>query len=179
MCGVIVRSATVDDAGAIAVVQTRTSQRVYRGVMPSAYLDRLDPARRRQVWRHLLGSERFPAGTFVLDHCDDGVVGFINVAPSQDPDASPTLVGEVRAVYVLPEHWGHGGGRLLMDAGLRRLQNAGLHQVTLWVLAANTGARRFYEAGGWSADGTSKTDESRGVPLVVVRYRYRQATMVT
>ncbi|MEU4422156.1 GNAT family N-acetyltransferase [Actinoplanes sp. NPDC024001] len=168
----IVRSATVADAEALAVVQTRTSREVYRGVMPAEYLDRLDPSRRRQVWRQLIESDRFPAGTLVVEDRDDGVVGFINVAPSGDADADAGLVGEVRAVYVLPEHWGRGAGRLLMEAGLRRLADAGCRQVILWVLEANERARRFYEAAGWRTDGASTTDDSRGVPLTAIRYRY-------
>jgi hypothetical protein len=46
--------------------------------------------------------------------------------------------------------------------------------VTLWVLDTNERARRFYEARGWRADGTSKSDASRGSPVVEVRYRYRR-----
>ncbi|WP_328474977.1 GNAT family N-acetyltransferase [Actinoplanes sp. NBC_00393] len=168
---VIVRPATLADSQALAVVQTRTSQQVYRGVMPAAYLDRLDTSRRRQVWQQLLESERHPAGTLVLDDAADGVVGFVNVAPSSDADTDPGVVGEVRAVYVLPQHWGRGAGRLLMDAGLRRLADAGYRQVILWVLEANHRARRFYEAAGWRTDGASKTDDARGVPLTAIRYR--------
>ncbi|BAL87772.1 putative GCN5-related N-acetyltransferase [Actinoplanes missouriensis 431] len=163
-----IRSATVDDADMLAVVQTRTSQQAYRGVMPDHHLARLDPARRSRVWRQLIESDVFPAGTLVLEHESDGVAGFINVA------AHPDGVGEVRAVYVLPEHWGSGAGRLLMAAGLQRLADAGYREVVLWVLEANERARRFYQAGGWFADGATKTDDSRGTPLVAVRYRYRQ-----
>ncbi|BBH70291.1 N-acetyltransferase [Actinoplanes sp. OR16] len=163
----ILRSATVEDAGALAVVQTRTSQAAYRGIMPQEHLDRLDPDRRRRVWRELIASDRPPAGTLVLEHPDDGVIGFVTVAVTEAPER----VGEVRAVYVLPEHWGSGAGRLLMDAGLRRLGEAGYREVVLWVLEGNVRARRFYEAGGWRADGASTTDDSRGVPLVTIRYR--------
>jgi hypothetical protein len=51
--------------------------------------------------------------------------------------------------------------------------------VALWVLETNTRARRFYESGGWRADGSSKTANSRGFPLVEVRYRYCETTRVT
>lgn len=179
MHGVIVRPATVNDADVLAVVQIRTSQEAYRGKLPREHLDQLDPSVRRQVWRQLLESDPEPAATLVLEHQDAGVVGFINVAPSGDPDTDPQKVGEVRAVYVLPEHWGQGAGRLLVDAGLRRLEEAGRREVTLWVLETNGRARRFYEAGGWRADGSSKTRDSRGVPVVEVRYRHRRATSVT
>jgi GNAT superfamily N-acetyltransferase len=169
----------VDDAEMLAVVQVRTWQEAYRGKVPQEYLDQLDPSRRRQTWRQLLESAHAPAGTLVLEHQADGVVGFIHVSPSRDSDTDPRLVGEVQAIYLLPQHWGHGAGRLLMNAGLRRLDEAGYHEVALWVLETNTRARRFYESGGWRADGSSKTANSRGFPLVEVRYRYCETTRVT
>src|SRR5687768_13521536 len=95
----IVRAATADDAEVLAVVQVRTSREAYRGTMPQEYLDQLDVSRRREVWRQLLESDRPPAGTLVAECPGHGVVGFINVAASGDAE----LVGEVRAVYVLPE----------------------------------------------------------------------------
>ena len=58
-----------------------------------------------------------------------------------------------------------------MDAALGRLAEAGFHQATLWVLDTNVRARRFYEAAGWSADGTVKRDERLGFPIREVRYR--------
>jgi ribosomal protein S18 acetylase RimI-like enzyme len=62
-------------------------------------------------------------------------------------------------------------GRRLMEEARGRLAVAGFTQVTLWVLDSNDRARRFYEAGGWSADGAAKQDDSRGFPLSEVRYR--------
>jgi hypothetical protein len=58
-----------------------------------------------------------------------------------------------------------------MDAALQGLAGAGFTAATLWVLESNARARRFYEACGWSADGTAKVDDSRGFPLSEVRYR--------
>lgn len=168
------RPATVDDAGPIAVVHVRTWRQAYRGQVPQEYLDQLDPAQREHGWREWIQQDRAPAGVLVLDHETDGVVGFINVSPSRDLDTDPQSVGEIQAVYVLPEYWGHGAGRLMLESGLRRLERAGYRDVVLWVLETNRRARRFYEAGGWRADGSAKTDESRGFPLVEVRYRYHQ-----
>lgn len=176
---VIVRAASVDDAEALAAVHVRTWQVAYRGKVPQDYLDRLDPSQRVQGWRQWLQRDQAPAGILLLEHSVDGVVGFINVSPSRDSDTDPESVGEAKSVYLLPEYWGRGAGRMLMEAGLRRLKEAGYEEVVLWVLDSNRRARRFYEAGGWRADGSTKTDESRGFPLVEVRYRYNNAEPVT
>jgi GNAT superfamily N-acetyltransferase len=167
-----VRPATVSDAEALAVVHVRTWQAAYREDVPREYLDALDPARRRQGWEHWIRNDQPPAGTLVLHHHTDGVIGFINVSPSRDPDTDPLVVGEVKAIYLLPAHWRRGGGRMLMNAGLRRLADADYHEAILWVLETNQRARHFYEASGWHADGSVKTDDSRGFPLVEVRYRH-------
>ena len=58
-----------------------------------------------------------------------------------------------------------------MNAALRRLADAGFREAVLWVLETNEAAQRFYEAGGWQPDGSVKSDDSRGFPLVEVRYR--------
>jgi ribosomal protein S18 acetylase RimI-like enzyme len=71
----------------------------------------------------------------------------------------------------MPVAWGIGAGRQLMTAALDVLAAAGYRQATLWVLDSNWRARRFYHAGGWQADGTVKTDDTRGFPLTEVRYR--------
>jgi hypothetical protein len=52
-----------------------------------------------------------------------------------------------------------------------RLAAAKFEQATLWVLDSNIRARRFYEAGGWVADGARKVDESHGFPIAEVRYQ--------
>ncbi|GAB3845870.1 GNAT family N-acetyltransferase [Dactylosporangium cerinum] len=168
----LVRPATVLDAGAIAVVQTRTWQAAYRGQMPQEYLDRRDPEQGRIRWLRWLEGNQAPAAVFVLDDDGAGVVGFVSVAPSRDDDTDPRFVGEVQALYVLPGHWDRGAGRLLMRAALRRLRESGYGDVILWVLATNDRARRFYEAGGWHPDGATKIDDSRGFPLTEVRYRH-------
>ncbi|MET8149798.1 GNAT family N-acetyltransferase [Actinoplanes sp. NPDC049668] len=167
---VIVRAATVNDVEALADVHVWTWQKAYRGKVSQEYLDRMDPSQRQPGWRRIL-QDRGPTATLVAENESDGVVGFICVSPSRDSDTVPQSVGEIQALYLLPAYWGQGVGQLLMDAGLRRLAEAGYREISLWVLATNDRARRFYEAGGWRPDGSTKTDDSRGFPLVEVRYR--------
>jgi GNAT superfamily N-acetyltransferase len=167
----VVRPARAEDAGQIALVHVRSWQGAYRGLIPQAYLDGLDVAERTRIWeRALTGTDNPRAGVLVAD--DGGsVTGFVDYFPSRDPDADPDPVAEIGAIYLLPSAWGGGIGRRLMDAAFNRLAFAGFTEVTLWVLDSNVRARRFYEAGGWSADGACKQDDSRGFPLSEVRYR--------
>ncbi|GGN48718.1 GNAT superfamily N-acetyltransferase [Actinoplanes campanulatus] len=165
-----IREATVVDADMLGDVHVRTWQEAYRGKISAQYLAQIDLAQRRQGWRRILQNPGL-AATLVAEHECQGVVGFIRVSSSRDSDADTRRVGEVYGLYLLPAFWGRGVGRMLMEAGLRRLAQAGYMENTLWVLATNDRARRFYEASGWRPDGATKTDDSHGVPLIEVRYR--------
>ena len=84
---------------------------------------------------------------------------------------TPRGLGELAAIYLVPEAWGMGVGRQLMASALAALSDAGYDEALLWVLDTNSRARRFYEAAGWQADGAVKEDSSRGFVLNEIRYR--------
>ena len=167
------REAVAGDAGRIGLVHVLAWQAAYRGLMPQRYLDGLDPAQRTSMWEGILaGYDPARGGVFVAEtEREQRLLGFSGCAASRDDDADPRVVGEIPVIYLLPQAWGAGIGRRLMDAALRRLTEAGYAEATLWVLDTNTRARRFYEAGGWEADGTVKEDDVRGFPIQEVRYR--------
>lgn len=170
MANVVIRVARVADAAQIAVVHVRSWQGAYRGLLPQAYLDGLDPAQRVDRWeRSLAEPDTSRAGVLVAD-ADGSLLGFADYSPSRDADADAAVVGQVNAIYLLPDAWGQGVGRQLMDAAVDRLIGATFSQATLWVLDSNVRARRFYESGGWSADGSERQDDSRGFLITQVRY---------
>jgi ribosomal protein S18 acetylase RimI-like enzyme len=94
----------------------------------------------------------------------DEVIGFSYVGPSPDDG-----VRELYAIHVDPAHIGGGVGKLLMVDALAEL---GDHAV-LWVLEGNARARRFYERGGWRADGTTRDELLGGEPTHQLRYSRR------
>ena len=160
----------MQDVPEIAGVHVQSWQAAYRGLLPQAYLDGLDPAQRIGQWEQSLsapdGSDR---GTLVVD-ADGRLSGFVSYGPARDDDADSGRAGEIYAIYLIPAAWDGGIGRQLMAAALDRLGEAGFDQVILWVLDSNARARRFYEAGGWRADEAAKHDDSFGVPMTEVRY---------
>ena len=140
-----VRIATPDDADAIERVRTDTWRATYRGHMPDATLDALgyDGSRRReQMSRTALQEERF---ALVAEH-GSAVVGFCYGGPSRIPDQIHP--GEIYAIYVLPEHHGHGHGSALMRAGAREIAARGWLGMLIWVLRENAPFRLFYERMG-------------------------------
>jgi GNAT superfamily N-acetyltransferase len=166
-----IRPARAGDAAQIAVVHVRSWQGAYRGLLPQEYLDGLDPAQRRIGWERALRETDWSRGGIVVAEDGGALAGFAGFGPTRDEDEDAGRVGEVEAIYLLPAAWGKGAGRQLMAAALTGLAGAGYGQATLWVLDSNVRARRFYEAGGWAADGARKQDGSRGFPLTELRYR--------
>jgi ribosomal protein S18 acetylase RimI-like enzyme len=166
-----VRRAVPGDAEQIAVIHVRSWQGAYLGLLPQPFLDGLDPAGRVAQWRQLLAEAEGPAAATLAGVRDGQVRGFAHFGPSRDAGAGHPPTGELYSIYVLPEAWGTGLGRELMAAACRGLAAAGYEQATLWVLAGNARARRFYDRAGWVPDGSQKQDEIAGLGVTEVRYR--------
>jgi ribosomal protein S18 acetylase RimI-like enzyme len=99
------------------------------------------------------------------------VVGFAHLGATLDEAGDRDQVGELYAIYVLPESSGRGVGQALMAETLRRLGEDGFAEAVLWVLEDNPRTRRFYESSGWHADGSVKDEEWLGTLVREVRYR--------
>ncbi len=146
-------------------------QAAYRGLLPQAYLDALDPAQRVSQWERIVPAAGPAGGGTLVADAGGRLAGFVSYGPARDDDADSRRAGEIYAIYLAPVGWDEETGRQLMAAALGRLGGAGSGQVILWALGSNTRARRFYEAGGWHDDGAVKHDDSFGVPVTEVRYR--------
>jgi ribosomal protein S18 acetylase RimI-like enzyme len=172
------------DAGPLALVHVRSWQAAYRGLLPQEYLDGLDPADRIERWHRILAAvaeAQQSGGPFRGiavavtgrpggDETDETICGFALFGPTRDEDEDAQRTGEVSAIYLMPENWRTGAGRMLMAEAVRQLAGA-YEQATLWVLDSNDRARRFYARSGWAEDGARKVDDTFGFPISEVRYR--------
>jgi ribosomal protein S18 acetylase RimI-like enzyme len=164
-----IRGAGPEDAPDIATLHVRAWRAAYPGIVPDEVLARLSIPDRSARWREQLADGPEQQRTLVAE--DQGaVVGFVAMGPNRDPFADPGTA-EVYAIYVDPELWGRGIGSSLLARGVEELRGAGHPSATLWVLAANEPARRFYESRGWEADGSTKLYPAGDVELAEVRYR--------
>lgn len=165
-----IREARLDDARRIAEIHVRSWQEAYRGIMPDAFLAGLKAGAREESWRQTLAR----SGRTVIVAEDGGVVaGWAIGGASRDADAPPGTA-EVYAINIDPASWRQGAGRLLMRHACARFRKEGYDRVTLWVLAENQGARRFYAALGFAVDaGDTKTGTFGGRDLVEFRYTAR------
>ena len=162
-----VRPATPSDAEAIAIVHVDSWRAAYRGIVPDEILAGLSVERRAAGWRETI--ESAPDDRVWVVERDDRVIGFAATGPARDDDAVAGS-GEVMAIYLDPAAWSTGLGRRLFAAAVEDLGRRGFGPLVLWVLTENARGRRFYEAAGWRADGTSRTLDFGGTPVEEIRY---------
>jgi len=89
---------------------------------------------------------------------DGEFLGHTTFGTSRDPDVG-SQIGEVRAFFVSPAAWRQGVGRALMAGALGGLAEMGFAQATVWSFADNARANAFYEAHGFTPDGTQRRQE--------------------
>lgn len=161
------RPATADDADAIGALHADSWRRSYRGALRDEYLDGDIVPERTALWRARLGRDgdvdASTRTTTILALADDrgsDVVGFAHASAGGEDDAEwgPLLDN----LHVADAAKRQGVGTALLRATATWARDvAGATRLHLWVLDANTGARRFYEtlgavdAGGdvWHAPG--------------------------
>ncbi len=138
------RSATADDADAIALLHAGSWRRNYRGAYPDHYLDGPVFADRQTLWRERLAHPGPETATIVAE-CEGQVVGLSHTVYEDDPKWGALLDN----LHVTHELKGRGVGTRLMSETAHRLLNghAGM-PLYLWVLAQNTAGQAFYGARG-------------------------------
>ncbi len=137
-----VRPARPSDIPSLARVRVESWHSTYRGLIAPHNLERIDL--RRSLARFRAHFERRGPSLLHVLEAAQGVVGFANSGPSEEPD----LRGEVWELYLLPSAQGHGDGRRLLGAALWALAGVGGIPSGVWVLSDNHRARRFYERMG-------------------------------
>jgi GNAT superfamily N-acetyltransferase len=139
---IAIRRASTHDAQAIARVRIDCWRTTYRGMIPDAYLDAMDVDASTALWNRVLSASPNTTSVFVAD--DDGVVvGFGAGNMLEEPRYA--LDAELSAVYVRRDRQRIGIGRRLVDAVASAQRDHGAHGLIVWVIAANKGARAFYE----------------------------------
>ena len=158
-----------EDADEIEWLRVAGWKLAYRGIVPDAFLYsmRIDAEHRRSL---IAGRMAADASVESVAVQSGAIVGWVVGHPCRDVDRTGPHQGEIHACYVLPEWWGNGVGRLLLSHATKALSEAGLDDITLWVLEANFRARRFYEACGFHPDG-KRQFLNMGQPVPEVRYQ--------
>jgi ribosomal protein S18 acetylase RimI-like enzyme len=169
----MIREATLNDAPAIASVHVATWQHAYRGIIPDEVLDGLSVADRTQRWLTIMSDIDSSTATFV-ESDGSAVRGFVSVGPNRDEDDELNDAWEIYALYVDVTLHRSGIGQALLRAAVDVVPS-GVRLVTLWVLADNVGARRFYETQGFVEDGATLSRLFGDKLLVETRYALKRS----
>jgi ribosomal protein S18 acetylase RimI-like enzyme len=161
---IAVRPATAADIPAIRAVAAVTWRATYAGLIAAPdiewFLERAYSE--AQIARTL----DWLSDGYLVATDEESVVGYAMAGPDREGAA------EVWAIYVLPDYQGKGVGHALWERATAHLWAGGYVECTLWVVAGNTAARRFYERHGAVAVG-ERLDEVGESRVAEIQYRVR------
>ena len=146
----MIRPAVQGDNAALGKIYCLSWQSGYKGILPDEYLAALTV--------EICAPKKVnPDLNLVWEEADTALTGIVNFGPAREGEGN---IGELRAIYVLPEVWGSGVAARLFSAAAERLKARGYEHFYLWVLEDNLRARRFYEKMGMR-----RTDERKEVNI--------------
>jgi ribosomal protein S18 acetylase RimI-like enzyme len=161
---IIVRDGLQADVPEVAALKVRSWDDAYRPLVGSAVVDQLlDVDEHHSAIQRDLGKRN--AFMLVAEAQEGEIVGF--ALSHLDEGGEPFL----ESLHVRPGLRGTGIGAALLRATARRWSSRGFGSMSLHVVAANVGARRFYERLGAAAVRTV-ADDWRGTSVLLVVYRW-------
>jgi GNAT superfamily N-acetyltransferase len=157
-----VRIAWAADTEGIGRVQARVWGDSYRDVLPREVLAELVPEVFAAAWRQAIERPPTARHRVLVAVADSEVVGFAATAPSDSPDATPGVDGEIVAFHVLAEALTTGHGSRLLAACVDTLRADGFRRGEMWMLSTDDALRQFLSSAGWSPDGAHRTLDLHG-----------------
>ena len=169
MEGPTIRPGRPEDAYGIAMVHSTSWRATYRGIVPQAHLDGMDPEKTVQRWQSAMAG---PAHVLVAEE-SGRITGFQVYGPAREPSFG--YAGELYAAYFLPEAMGKGLGTQMMKIVVRDLAARNLNDMIVWVMEANARGRRFYEKllGGTVVPHSRQSFEIDGAAIWEIAYGFR------
>lgn len=165
-----IRAATPADAEAIAQVHVESWRHAYRDILSTKFLAGLSVEKRQAMW-----SDSIAKGLphILVAELNGQVVGFSAIGPCRDEGSPPTSF-EIWAIYLSQRCWSKGHGRELWLASREIAVVRGACSISLWVIANNERAIKFYRSAGFMPEANSlKPLGFGGGQINEVRYIHR------
>ncbi|MEV4414404.1 GNAT family N-acetyltransferase [Catellatospora sp. NPDC049609] len=161
---------TPADVAAVALLHTLSRRDAYRDLLTPAELAEVTVERQHQSWSQRWAAESDTHRMHLAER-DGELLGFCYLGPA-DPAAeqAPPGTGMLNAIHVRPDAVGSGVGLALMRTCLAGFADLGHTRAMLYVVRENDRARRFYERGGWAADGVARETMIGSASVPIVRY---------
>ena len=139
-----IRTATIDDASAIARVHIDTWKTTYFDTIPQDYLDSLNYEDRTAQWQEWL-TNNTDEKVVVAETKDGELIGFAAAGPAKKESLGHD--SELYAIYIREEYQQNGVGKKLLVPLIDLLLQAKSTSLIVWVLKSNP-ARWFYKSIG-------------------------------
>lgn len=143
---ITIRTATIDDARAIADVQVNSWRTTYAGIVSEDYLRQLQVDTREKRWKEIIQEKAKERIMLVAEDQMGRIVGFASAGPTFHHNEY-NYEGELYALYLLENYQQQGIGRRLVKAVMDHFQAVGIHSMLTLALEQNP-ACRFYEKMG-------------------------------
>jgi ribosomal protein S18 acetylase RimI-like enzyme len=155
------------DAKAIAIIHMHSGQKAYEDYISDSILNEVSVSERTRQWHDLI---KGGLNTLVVE-ADNRIIGFTTFCEFRDETEDNSL-GEISAIYLLPEYWHQNFGTELCTFALNELSKLDYKEALVWVLADSEPARTFYESLGFQQTLETKLEEiSTDESLVKVLYK--------
>lgn len=167
-----IRNAKLEDAWPLANMHVTAWRETYADVMPTDFLEALDPKERAERRRAHL--EREAAGnakhhTLVIESPKGEIIGFAAGGVARTNDFGVDVDGELYALYLLKTWHNQGWGALMLRRLREWMRASGYRRWGLWVIEQNP-TRRFYEQHGFALIPATKEADFGGRRVSEVAY---------
>lgn len=150
-----------DDFEAIGNIYSCSWKSAYQGIVPQSYLDELSGSR----WSSVSVDSQYDAYV-IMDK--EKYAGTSSICAARDEKMMGW--GEIISIYLLPEYFGKGYAKPLLDCAVNALVGKGYKSIYLWVLDYNIRAQKFYEKHGFEKNGDAASLTIGGKELTEIRY---------
>ncbi|HWR23195.1 MAG TPA: GNAT family N-acetyltransferase [Feifaniaceae bacterium] len=166
------RTAAIQDIPLISRIHAASWKAAYKGMIPEAYLNTLPEEYWVEPFTNWLRAGELQAIIAWEGDTPAGCVSFgkpVSV-PDLERNELPEGCGEVRSLYIHPDHMRRGYGKALLRAAELELRIRGFSHCCLYTLEQNKIARAFYEKNGYVMDGGTGSYEIAGKAITDLRY---------
>ncbi|MDG0867148.1 GNAT family N-acetyltransferase [Candidatus Lucifugimonas marina] len=160
-----IRIATIDDYESIAQLIHSSHTISFAPFVSEIWVESRSLNQYREKWNGILSDTTGHATTFVAVTPEGNIVGTVGVTKLDSEEFDSQLVG----MHVNPASTGQGIGSVLMSHAIEHIRSQRYSKTQLGVIAANTGARRFYEKHGWQIH-LELPDGVEGVPIAIYSF---------
>lgn len=148
-----IRYAKKEDADSFSLIYSKSYQTAFQGIIPQNILENVFSIEKRREGFLKEISEGSPNNVIMFDK--DKLVGILTYGKPKGDNLDDSFV-EIWRIFIIPDYWGKGMGKKLMDWALVELFQKNYKNISLWVIEDNLRARSFYESLGYYHDGTTR-----------------------